>query len=73
MDGCDREEIDRRVVESLDKRQEVITLDDGFQYFWIENRGALTAHNLRAIADELDRRNSAWKEQVERELREGDA
>ena len=42
------------------------TADDGFIAFWPEpNRGFLTAHDLRAIADELDRRNAPWAAEVE--------
>lgn len=45
-------------------------MDDGYQYFWIKDRGALSAANLREIADELDRRNKDWDETVRRELSE---
>ena len=39
-------------------------MDDGYQYFWIANRGALSASDLRIIADELDRLNADWDAQV---------
>lgn len=62
--------IDRRkiVIDGCYKHDEISPLDDGFQYFWIKNRGALSAFDLRVIADELDRRNKEWKETIEREL-----
>lgn len=42
-----------------------VTVDDGFVAFWPEpNRGFLSAHDLRAIADELDRRNAPWAAEV---------
>ena len=43
--------------------------DDGYYLFWpITNNGAYTARDLRAIADELDRRN----EGIDTLLREAD-
>jgi hypothetical protein len=40
--------------------------DDGFvMWFPVPNRGGFTAHNLREIADELDRRNAAWSAVVD--------
>jgi hypothetical protein len=42
-----------------------VTGDDGFVVYWPEvNRGAHSAWSLRAIADELDRRNAAWAAQI---------
>ena len=57
-----------KVIASCDKYNEIGPLDDGFQYLWIKDRGALSASDLRVIADELDRRNKDWKEQIERDL-----
>lgn len=56
------------MIANCDKYNEIGPLDDGFQYFWIKNRGALSANDLRIIADELDRRNKDWQEQIERDL-----
>jgi len=58
----------RKVISSLNKYKEIGPLDDGFQYFWIKDRGALSARDLRIIADELDARNQDWKAQIERDL-----
>jgi len=44
-------------------------LDDGYLYFWPDPaKGALSADNLRGIADELDRRNAPWDAHVQREV-----
>lgn len=43
-----------------------ITGDDGFVVYWpVMSRGGFSASMLRAIADELDRRNAAWAGQIE--------
>ncbi len=55
-----------RIIEKIDAADEWITLDDGFLYY--DPRpclGALSAANLREIADELDRRNAAWAKQID--------
>jgi hypothetical protein len=54
-----------RVVEALGY---ALHLDvDGFYYF-DTGHGMLTAHNLRELADELDRRNEDWNKKIEQEL-----
>lgn len=46
---------------------ELVTLDDGFVYFWPEaNFGALSAHELREIADSLDRINKPWSDDIDK-------
>lgn len=57
-----------RVLAKCDEFGEIGPLDDGFRYFWIRNRGAMSAADLRVIADELDRRNKDWQDQIDREL-----
>jgi hypothetical protein len=44
--------------------------EDGYYVFWPlkPGGGAFSAWHLREIADELDRRNAAWDEQVRRDL-----
>lgn len=45
--------------------EDFIAFDDGFYYFWpAGSKGAFAAHELRLIADELDRRNKSWQEQI---------
>lgn len=53
------------------KRLEVdlVVLEDGFTYYWVHGKGALSEQNLRDIADELKRRNAAWQQQIEKDLR----
>ncbi len=38
--------------------------DSGHYYFWISGSGAYSAYDLRIIADELDRRNQEWDENI---------
>ena len=64
-----REEHRQRVIASCDKYNEIGPLEDGFQYFFIKDRGALSAFDLRVIADELDARNKASHEHVEQHFR----
>lgn len=47
--------------------RDVITLEDGYQYFDTP-RGGLSAYDLRIIAGELDRRNAAWDAKVQESL-----
>jgi hypothetical protein len=45
---------------------DLVTGDDGYVVFWpTMNKGCYTAHDLRAIADELDRRNKDWDEFIQ--------
>lgn len=48
-------------------RNEIMTDMDGFYKYWpITNRvGCLTAENLRAIADGLDKMNEPWQKQLD--------
>lgn len=48
---------ERRKVVVSKSRERIGPLDDGFQYFWIDE-GAASAFDLRCIADELDRLNA---------------
>ena len=62
----------KHVIAKCYEYDEIVPLEDGYQYFWIKNRGALSANVLRIIADELDRRNKKWDEQVQREFSKGE-
>lgn len=42
-----------------------VTFDDGYIYWWPDVRGGLSAHDLRVVADELDRRNAEWDKEVQ--------
>lgn len=41
-----------------DERGDLVIFEDGYTYYCPTGGGGLTAHNLRVIADELDRRNA---------------
>lgn len=45
-------------------QSELVALDDGLFYFWPTKKGALSSDELRAIADELDKKNKEWKEKL---------
>lgn len=53
------------VVNTAESRREFDMLEDGF-YYWFPtpNMGGMQSHHLRWLADELDRRNSAWQKQI---------
>ena len=56
------------VIDMADVRKEFVTDVDGFVYWWPDGYqyGHLTSHHLRALADELDRRNKEWSEHIEK-------
>lgn len=62
----------QKVLNMAQDRKEFVTDVDGFVYWWPtaspEAQGHLSAHQLRWIASELDRRNAAWQAQVDRDL-----
>lgn len=60
----------RRVISISTKREEFITLDDGYVAYWPHGsvHGALSSWHLRVLADEVDRRNQAWDSHVQRNL-----
>lgn len=66
------------------EREEIAKLEDGYSYWFPHMEavrhtsggttgggGALSAHELRAIADELDRRNSSWDATIQNDPRIG--
>lgn len=53
-----------RLIEKLDEGEHLQPSDDGYVVYWTQQGGYLTAEHLREIADELDRRNKNWHEQV---------
>ena len=56
------------LIKKLVGRNEIGPLEDGYQYYWPNGGGAISASQLREIADELDRRNAEWDKQVKGEL-----
>lgn len=59
------------IIKMIDKRGEFVYLEDGFLYYAPEGKGCISAHELRTIADELDKRNKAWEEQIDEYFRSG--
>lgn len=57
---------DRAMSEYLERIEgDFITNDDGYEVFWPEgNHGYYDPFVLRAIADELDKRNGPWDDQI---------
>lgn len=54
-----------KFLEKVAERGEFHTLEDGFFYYWPSQTGAISAEQLRAIADHLDKLNSEWQEQLD--------
>lgn len=59
-----------RIIRISDEREEFVTFDCGYVYFWPEGHrhGAYSPWMLRALADELDRRNAPWDAQIQSAL-----
>jgi len=57
---------DKEIILSIsEKRGDYVTLEDGYVYFWPKGNGAMAAWHLRALADEIDRRNEDWDKIVQ--------
>ncbi len=56
----------RRLLEVVDK--DIIQEVDGFYYYFPTGRGFLASHDLREVADELDRRNKDWSDEIDKLL-----
>jgi hypothetical protein len=52
------------IIKMVDKRGEFVYLDDGFLYYEPKGAGVLSSNDLRTLADELDKRNKAWSDQI---------
>jgi len=53
-----------KLIQKVKASGDLIYLEDGFLYFCPQTSGALSAEQLRSIADELDRRNKTWNKQL---------
>lgn len=52
-----------RVLSLADERGDFVRGDDGYTYYWPTNeasRGCLPSWALRALADEMDKRDTTW-------------
>ena len=47
---------------------ELIRLEDGFYYWYPQRKGALSADDLRFVADVLDERNRPWMDHLKEYL-----
>lgn len=58
-----RDDAIARLLKIVNDRGEFMELEDGYVHWWPSDGtrgGAISAWQLRAIADELDRRNQVW-------------
>lgn len=58
-----------RIIQLADERGEFVYLEDGFLYYEPKGFGVISAHNLRELADELDKRNAKWQEEIDEYFR----
>ena len=47
---------------------DLVALEDGYFYYFPSRVGALSANELRVLADLLDKKNAAWHKQVCEEM-----
>jgi hypothetical protein len=62
-----RDALESRVLDLVAERREIVAGDDGYYVYWPDGykHGALTARDLRLIADHLDRHNGALDHQLD--------
>lgn len=65
MDGAFEE---KGLISRAEERGDLVIFEDGYTYYCPTGGGGLTAHNLRTIADELDRRNAPVDEWYKRSI-----
>ena len=53
------------IIKIADERGEFVYLEDGFLYYEPKGAGVISAHHLRTLADELDKRNKKWSEEID--------
>lgn len=60
------EEYRQSAIAMSDERKEFVKDVDGYVYWWPDGsqNGHLSSHHLRWIADELDRRNKEWDDNI---------
>lgn len=57
-----------KLIEQIDARKEIVQDVDGFRYFVPYEAQQYSAHHLRWIADELDKRNLPLYKQIEKDF-----
>jgi hypothetical protein len=65
-------ELKARVIRMADERSDFVQLEDGYVYYApTSGHGALPPWALRALANEIDKRNSAWDAIIQGDHRVG--
>lgn len=60
-----------QLIKTLYDRKEIMPMEDGYNYYCpSKGGGALSPWELKTIANELDRINKAWDDEVSRALNE---
>ena len=61
-----QEEYAQKIIKAADSRSEFVTDVDGFVYWYpLRDNGNLSAAQLRVLADELDKRNKRWQQDID--------
>lgn len=60
------------IIKLAHERNEFVVGDDGYYYYWPNRNfsGGYPAYALRLIADELDRLNKDWDDQIKKYFEE---
>jgi hypothetical protein len=54
-----------RIIELADERGEFVYLEDGFLYYEPKGVGCISSNDLRILANELDKRNKKWSDEID--------
>lgn len=63
-----REDYAKRILDNARQRGDILHLDCGYYHYRPCMPGAIPAEALRIIADELDRLNKDWDEQIQKAI-----
>ena len=64
-----RERCATKIIRIIDERNEFVRDVDGFLYYFpTVGGGHFSSDILRIIADELDKRNKPWQDQIEKDF-----
>jgi hypothetical protein len=55
----------KRILEQANAEGDIVCGDDGYYVYWPRRTGAYPSYHLRALADELDRRNEVWDKELD--------
>jgi len=54
----------KNLLKIIEQRSEIVKAEDGYKYFAPKDGHLLSVHQLSWIADELDRRNKDWDNEI---------